>query len=432
MILQSHILPATIDSIHYSLMRHMPLSQQRQFYLWGISSNNPHQPTFLSAVNVPQLVGLSAFFLDGLVPQEHWAKLCRYAGRINSYFMYEVASDDLAIGLAPFADTDTAYPLRREILYAFNYVMIERLGGEPTRASIMLEPLEFFSKTISTFTQSMTREKHMQCLREYRKIYPDVSGLDIEYAVWPLLVANIEACRELAEDTYQLEVHQTVRQGFIDRYRASTELLEATGPLSLDELAEIGTRSILVIPTLAYFTGVIAEIIDPQPGLPSLFADGTLPEALRLAALLVRLLNDVGLPLTLSAQERHNLVERLYQRHQENPALDTVIKLLIHTGEGSALLTRFHKDAAAGEFNMCLHNLAYVDSLDEELGMLEDNIAYYADMYRRSYTRLGELLTVIDSRLKTNAVGGLIARFVMFYAQLYARPYRTMSGEYVA
>ncbi len=430
MTLHSQILPATLDSIRHSLMRHMPISQQREFYLWGISSNNPYQQVFLSATSIPQLVGLSAFFLDGLVSPEHWAKLCRYAGRINAYFMYEIASDDLAIGLAPFAKTDTAYPLRREILYAFNYIMSERLAGEPTRAAIMLEPLEFFSRTISVFTQSMTREKHQLCLKEYLKTYPDVSPLDIEYAVWPVLVANIEACRELAEDMYQLEVAGIVRQGLIDRYQASTELMEADGPLSLEKLAEIGTRSILVMPTLAYFIGVIAEIIDPQPNLSSLFDDGTLPEALRLAALLVRLLNDVGLPLTLSPQDRRNLIERLRQEQRSPDA--SIVDLIISAGQDSALLTRFHKDASAGEFNMCLHNLAYTDSLDEALSMLEDNIAYYANLYHDSYMRLGELMAIIDSRLKTNAVGGLIARFVLFYAQLYARPYRTMSGEYVA
>lgn len=443
MSLRSLMLDSTVDNIRHSLERHMPLSQQRDFYLWGTAPENPLQDTFLYAMSVTQIINLSAYLLEDIVAPEDWKKLARFAGRLNTYFMYEVVSDDLAIGLSPLAVKDPTYPLRRQILYAFNHVMVERLSGEPTHSADMLAPLQSLTGAISGFTQSMTEDKHNLILRSYLQQYPVATSDDIEYGVWPVLIANIELCRDLADSMDKLQTGWMVRKGLIDRYQSTTELLEAGHELPLNQLVDIGTRSILVTATLAYFTGVLAEILDPQDSLAAIIEDGTLGDALSTAALLVRLLNDIGLPLTLNVYEREQMMSALWHYHEMNPQASNggIAHLLVSAAENpsfqtqfgdAALLTRFHKDAAAGEFNICLHNLAYVESVEQGLNMLEGNLMYFAELYQQSSLHLQNTLGDINAKLKSPTISILIQRFVQFYAMLYAKPYKTSAGEYVA
>jgi hypothetical protein len=442
MSLRSLLLDSTVENIRHSLHRHMPNSHQRDFYLWGLSAESSLQDTFLYAMSVTQLINLSAFLLKDLVEPEHWQKLAWYAGRLNAYFMYEIVSDDLAIGLSPLAVADPTYPLRREVLYTFNYVMVERLSGEPIHSAHLLEPVQGLSRSISGFTQSMTEEKHNFVLRSYLQHQPGVSPNDIEYAIWPVLVANIELCREITESMDRLHVGAMVRQGFIDRYRSSTQLLEARHELPLSELADIGTRSILVTATLAYFTGVLGEILDPQDDLAAIIDDGTLDDAVSTAALMVRLLNDVGVPLQLSPADRDLFIRALGHHYDMHMAqIDNIAQLLVSAAEdadfqarfnNAALLTRFHKDALAGEFNICLHNLAYTDSVEDGLAMLHENLGYFSQVYQQSEQHLQGVLGEISARLASPTIATLIWRFVQFYATLYGKPYKTSAGEYVA
>lgn len=176
MSLRSLMLDSTIESIRHSLERHMPFSPQRDFYMWGTTPENPLQDTFLYAMSVTQLINLSSYLLEDMVAPQHWKKLARYTGRLNTYFMYEIVSDDLAIGLAPLAAADETYPLRRQILYGFNHVMVDRLSGEATDTADILEPLKPLTGPVSGFTQSMTREKHDMLLNSYLKHRPGVSA----------------------------------------------------------------------------------------------------------------------------------------------------------------------------------------------------------------------------------------------------------------
>jgi hypothetical protein len=221
-----------------------------------------------------------------------------------------------------------------------------------------------------------------------------------------------------------------------------SQLLASQSGLPLSELAEIGTRSILVVPTLAYYVGVLTEVLNPQPELWPLISDGTLADALSTAALLVRLMGDIGKPLTFSAPNQTALINALWEQHKSYPeATSSIAQLLTYSAEDKAfaaqfnnelILTRFHKDLVAGEFNVCLDNLAYTGSLAEGLDTLEANLAYFSQVYYQGYKHLKEVLAVVNSRMKTTTVSTLIMRFVQFYTALYTQPYKTKAGEYVA
>lgn len=255
MSLRSLLFDATVENIHHSLQRHMPVSQQQEFYLWGISSQNLQRDLFLQTMGVPQMLHLSANLLGDLVDEADWGKLARYCGRINAYFMYEIVSDDLAMGLSPLAADDRIIPLRREVLYTFNYVMVERLSGEPTSSAKMLEALIPYTERISGFKQSMGGDKRHTILRVYRQQRQDVAPSDIEYAIWPVLVANIESCYDLVASMAQLQIGPIFQQGSVNRYRAVTQLLESGGSVPLADLVDMGTHTVSVIPALSYSSG---------------------------------------------------------------------------------------------------------------------------------------------------------------------------------
>src|SRR4030095_6123092 len=93
--LQDEIAKATVENVRSSLMRHMPASPLRDYYLWGISKENPHREDFLQMVGVNQLVNLSERMIGDLIALENRQTIAQYCGRINAYFLYEIMSDNL-------------------------------------------------------------------------------------------------------------------------------------------------------------------------------------------------------------------------------------------------------------------------------------------------------------------------------------------------
>lgn len=420
------LLEATLAGFENSLNQHMPPSPQRDYFLWGISAHNPQQTGFLQAIGFLQLVNLTATLLDGLVEPYLWPQLSDYTLYMNVYQLYEIVSDNLAIGLA-HADADK----RRNLLIAFNDVMIERLRGSRTPAARLLEPLQADAAFISTFGQSLIRETHLKFARLYVSEYPEVSLETLEYGLWPALVANIESCVDLANVLDAYQTGSLLREGLINRYWAVNRTLQARNAPLL-ELAAVGAHSILVWPTVGYYVSVLAEILCPNDYYISIIEDGTLAEALYTAAMLVRLLNDIGTGLLeQSHEQRALLLHNLEKTYQKNPdTLNSIGLLLLSDFDGQALLTRIHKDLFHGEFNVCLHNVRHRQSVSDAIRAFGDNLAYYAELYRQQYARFEALLATICERMQEDTISRLLERFVYFHEKLYAHEYTTPSGEY--
>ena len=433
MSLHDEIGKATIESVRSSLMRHMPTSPLRDYYVWGISKENPHRDDFLQMVGINQLINLSSQMIGDLIEPENRQTIAQYCGRINAYFLYEIMSDNLANGLSTLCIIDENASVRHDILYAFNEVMVGRLKGEHNATAELLKPIEGLTKNISCFAQSMTPRKHQVCLEAYLELHPKVDYKQIEYGIWPILVANIESCYELAEYMSHFQVGEQMTQGFIDRYEGVNRTLEVDRGLPLDELVRMGMQTASVIPVLAYFGGVLTEIIGTEPQLHLVIQDGTLADALMTSAVIVRLVNDVGMLLMLSQNERKAVMDSLREHHQLNAAdIDAIDYMLMSAPDEFAMLTRLQKDLMHGEFNIALHNLAYSNTMGEALTLLENNIANLSEMYYRSQAHLHDLLASIDRRLANRTLSNLIAGFVRFHEMIYAEPYNSTIGEYVA
>jgi len=80
------------------------------------------------------------------------------------------------------------------------------------------------------------------------------------------------------------QVGPLLSQGGIDRYQGVTRTIQLDHGLPLNELVRMGTHTVSVVPVLAYFAGVLSEIIRVEPRLHSVINDGTLADALNTAA----------------------------------------------------------------------------------------------------------------------------------------------------
>lgn len=422
----SLLLEATLAGFEDSLKQHMPASPQRDYLLWGISDHNPEQPGFLQAIGLTQLVNLTATLLDGLLDPALWPQLSDYTLFMNVYQLYEIVSDNLAIGLARPGSED-----RRRLLTGFNDAMMARLRGSHASAEQLIEPLQPHTAGISCFGQSLIRETHLKFARLYQDTHPDVSINALEFGLWPVLVANIESCVDLANLLDDSFSGSLLREGLINRYWAVNRTVEVQNAPLL-ELAAIGAHSILVWPTLGYYISVLAEVLSPNERYIPIVEDGTIAETLYTAALLVRLLNDMGTGLLRQNFEPRelllNMLTRTYQKNADT--LNTITLLLLGTVDQDETLTRLHKDLFHGEFNVCLHNVRHMRSVPDAIRVLGDNLVYFSHLYAEQRVRLDDLLATIAARMHDDTISKLIGRFVYFHEKLYANHYNKANGEY--
>ncbi len=424
------LLDATLAAFNNSLPQHMPAGVQRDFYLWAFSSQNPLQSQFLQTTGVLQLVNLTVMLLDDLVDRYDWPQLAAYSALLNVYLSYEAVSDNLAIGVARLTPDDN-HLLQRNLLYGFNQAMIARLKGSWQTAAELLEPLQPDSARFSSFDQSLSADKHSAFARAYVESHPGVLLKYLEHGLWPALVANIEACAELASMMDRCQTGSLLREGLINRYQSVNRTLEAQNMPRL-ELATVGAHSILVAPTLAFYAAALAEIIRPNPHYYRVIEDGLLNEALYDAALLVRLLNDMGTDLLRQSEDqRRILVNGLRTTYLKNGnTLNTLPLLLLSAADVDEALTRIHKDVFHGEFNVCLFNLRHIQQVPDAITMFEHNLAHYARLYAEHTARLEENLQAIRERLHDEVVSRVIHRFVQFHVRLYSHRFTTAVGEY--
>lgn len=425
-----HALDVTMAGFAASL-QYVPDSPYRRFCAWAIEASNPHREAYLQLLGIKQLVMMTVRLLDGLVDAEGWERLVPYCAPINAYLTYEVFSDNLAIGLARSDARDTSADVRRRTLHAFNSAMIDRLAGDTRPAAAMLAPLAADTRHVSLFDASLTADAHRALVERYVEHHPSALLGEIEASVWPLLVANIETCSSIVAALDASPLQQLVQQGLIRRYAAVNRLV-AREPLTLAQRAAIGTDAILVAPTLAYYVAVLAAQGQAPRDLTDTIQDGSLPQALTDAALLVRLLNDLGSDLlTLPVEARTALQSVLTERyHERSDALPTLAALIMDLAADYPQLTRLEKDLVWGEFNVGIDPVRDSHAVADALAAFETNVGYYAELYQTCRHQLTGTLHAINTRLRDTTISQLIMRFVRFHEIMYGQSYQTHAGEY--
>lgn len=421
---------ATVSSLRDNLPAILPDSLYRDYCLWALSPENPHQRTWEHLMGIPQFVQLTLALFDGIVDAEDQQQLIAASIPMNIYLMFEVVSDDLAIGLAHPNRGDSTYFERRHLLDVFNDAMVKRLKGHLQTTETLLSPIREITQRVSGFEQSLIPDSHNLIAKTYLGIDSRFSVRDLEYALWPRLIANIETCVIVANEVADLRSAPLVRAGLINRYRAVTALLEDPF-MALPKRVSVSADAILVVPTLAYYTGILAERIHPIEEFQTVLDNGLLAETLYDAAILVRLLNDVGTTLLTDAGTRRDLLDFL-RRQTLGTAYPrrTFGDLLCDSlDEFGSIVTRLRKDLTHGEFNLSLFNLDPLSG-SQALPLFEKRLHDLAALYEQTHRQFEQRLATLDEQLGAQAIGKLIKHFVDFHASLYTHEYTDAAGEY--
>jgi hypothetical protein len=427
---EEQLLLMTVAGLEASLDNHMPKGVGRDFYRWAISKENPYQGEYLQAQGITQLVKMTCKLLNGLVSDALWEKLAPYTVPMNVYQIYEIVSDNLAIGLASATSFTAEREQRRTILQEFNRSMIARLNGDRRSGDQLLKKIKPLARGVSLFEQSLNSRKQSFFAHVYSEYHRDVKPEDLEAAIFPILVANIESCVDLANFMCDYESGSLILKGLINRYRAVNRLLKHQ-PLPPQDLLDASTYAILVIPTLAYYIAILGEVIQPQEGFKTVVRNNLLAKALYDAALMVRLLNDLGTWTLQLPPEQYmalSTVLELRYRHYSNSA--NFIDGLQTAIEDTQVLTRIHKDIVHGEFNVSLYGIRDSSFDSDAIVAFNQNLGYFAQVYQGASQRLQRSLGAIDEQLNHNWLSSLILRFVQFHEVLYSNPYDMKDGEY--
>ncbi|GAA5158556.1 hypothetical protein GCM10023321_38510 [Pseudonocardia eucalypti] len=418
----------TRERLARALDAYLPGEEYRAYYRWALSAANPDRELFCRINALDQLANLTASVLAGLDEGTDWPTLVGHAAPVNLYQVFEVVSDNLGIGLAaPGAD-----PVRRELVLAFDAEVAAELRSPTGRpATELLADLRRPASVVSAFEQSLRPKEHRMVARRYADGpgRPTVDELDA--TVWDGLVANVESGRDVLTALAGTRTEPIVRDRTVYRYAAVDRTLGASA-LSREELLETSVHTILVTPTLGYFASVFGEILSSDPGYPAVLADGSLVAAFDTAALLVRLLNDVGTPLLeMSRAERAALVDGLRPRFAENGS-DSAIPLLAAASGAVPALNRLRKDLIHGELNVCLYEVHRATGAREGLEVFLDVLELCADRYARARKLFASQLSGLDTRLRERRGVEVARRFVAFHERLYSRPYDAprSSGDY--
>ena len=430
---QDHRYHQTVLAIRESLTdaaeRYLPGGAYQDFYLWALSPRNPRQDDFCRLIALNQLAHLTTAILSELDEYDDWDPLLKSALPVNIYQVFEVVSDNLALGLAPLSPRKPN--ACRKLLLNFDKAIVDDLlNPMETPAAELLAPLQDQSRAISGFTQSLSPERHAAIARNYAIATGQCQPGDVEHNVWHGLVANMESGRAVLTAIAGSPMEGMVREYTIDRYQAVDRLL-TTDHLPLLERAALGTQSILVVPTLGYFIAVLDDMTGPDQGLHSAINDGSMLELLSTAALLVRLQNDLGTQLLrLSPEEQAGLIARLPHQVGVRRKDETTVSLLSKAARQLPVLNRFHKDLDNGEFNVCLHDAYFIPEISEGLTALTESIAYFSALYRQYESRFSRELARMSMRVRDKRIITLVQRFVSFHEEMYTADYAQGAGDY--
>ncbi|MGW8953933.1 hypothetical protein [Streptomyces sp. NPDC055709] len=420
---------AAVSSLDY-----MPDCPYRSFVGW-ISTHPRYASRWFQLTNLTTQVRMTQELLSGLFTEDESVRLVDHIALMNVHHSYETFSDNLAFGLAASRDARHLGPeARRAVLLTFNEAMLARLGGadaEQVKAQVLaLRPRAL---GVSVFRQSLGENEYRELADAYVLAHPDVAPDAIEFDVAPVLLANIEAAFAQVENMSGCAAADSLREGLARRYSAVTRQLTCP-PLSLHELLSVGIDSALVVPTVVYCAGVIAELVRPAPGYEAVLGDGSLERAATAAALSVRLLNDCGTRILEQSREDHeSLVAKLYELRasERTGRFVTLSDLLLQAqADHGDLLTRFEKDLLFGESNVCLDGIRDLPITSTTLALFEERLGLARSAYRGARRSMVRANRSLARGLGYDVLSVLIDRFVEFQRSTYSHAFDSVLGEF--
>lgn len=421
---------ATLDRVGLKItLRYMPNSPFRDFYDWALGSKE-YYSDWLQLSGMTALGKLSLTMLDGLLTKHELERILPYTVVMNVSNVYEVASDNVALGLAWKQPGDHTFELRREITRAFNNAAMSRLMGQDDATAQFCDEVGSTFRRISAFQQSLSSDKFRELADAYVQANPDASVNQIEYALEGALAAGIETRFDTVYVLRDTLAWELVRESFIRRYAGVNVLLENNDFLP-EDLLSIGADTIMVQPVLLYFIVAIAEKVHPLTGYKELIQSGILTEALYDASILTRLLNDVGpFLLEYDQDERCALIEELFSEAATGRYSDFASLLLTVAERRRPHLTRLEKDLKFAEFNVALHLPLQEPTLQRSITSFAEQLEFAVASYYSYMAHMKVALREIAFCTESDIIPQLIKRFVGFHDQLYRAPFDQPEGDF--
>ncbi|MEL6403576.1 MAG: hypothetical protein AAFR81_04370 [Chloroflexota bacterium] len=429
--ISKQIFDVTTQRFVQSLQHRTPTGSFRDFQLWGISDKNPQRDIWIQILGIPQFTTLTHTLLKHILTDDEWNQMFDYVAKMNAYLMHETVSDNVAIGMYYHnAHGDTA-DLRKQVIAGFNDATISLLEtSDSTVAEQALIDINPHAEHISCFQHSLTETEMRHFANLFRtQTAEKYSMRELEYNPLPSLWTNMYTCQDIVTATEALSSGELVRQGLISRYDAVNRQLRDLNNLDFEALLETGVHSILVIPVLAYYVGVIAEVIKRNDAFNDVLTDDSLKTALYDAALLVRLLNDLGTGL-LTQQTERTLLRHQLLKQVSKPRTRTFIQALEVVAKKNVALTRLNKDIQHGEFNIGLAKMIDVSASKVAVEDFMELLDQFANTYDTHYNRMLSLSAGLSERLGTDFASQLIIRFVKFHEKVYSQRFDTQDGDY--
>ncbi len=372
-------------------LRFLPDGPYQRYCAW-LLDQPAYCPRWLRLSGLEELVRMTGALLDGLPLDEAEVNLLTSHSTVMSvHQIYEVVSDNLAIGLggeARAACEAAGTGAQQELLRSFNAAVIESLramDAAPARARA--GQWATAARGLSAFRYSNDEAEHRALVAAYLRTRPGEDPRALEFSVAPSLLANVESGLALAGAARELATWDLFIGGLIRRYSAVQRLITQP-PADQEVLIATGTDSIMVIPTLAYYTGLINEVVHPVRGYSRVLADGSLQRLLTDAALLVRLVNDLGTRLLeQEPADRARLLARLSARARTSPGMDLSALLWQAQAAEGALLTRLKKDIGFGEFNVGLDGIRQLPA-EQALEQFQARLDDITGLYHRTLESL--------------------------------------------
>jgi hypothetical protein len=418
-----------MQSLYHYVDATMPDSAYRDMFLWGLNPANPHAPEWLQVIGTRQIVYFAAQVMGSMFGEEELTVLVHHATPMNIYLTFEVISDNLAFGLTDRQNHDETYYLRQHLMSHFNRRMCTALKYQNFAAWEALDAERGVAERISVFEQSLSPAVHARLAEAFLRQHPGTSLYDLEYGLHPLLVTNFQACLDLYRSSEQMQMGKIIQRGLYHRYATAERVLH-NPRLDMSRLVKASTYAILIMPVVAHYLEGVANEIGLADRLPAVIHDHLIFRTLYDAAMLIRLLNDIGTNAILNGEQRETLLMDLMAKARRVRSNDVYAFLREVADEQGVAFNRIGKDVKHGEFNMALYNMQYVTTVQDAVYVLGERLQYFSNLYEERFVRLKQRLMTIAERLGDDRLSGLILRAILFHEKMYAKDYRTDEGEY--
>jgi hypothetical protein len=380
-----------------------------------------------------QLVGMSPIHtmtevvLMDAVEEPLAESLLEQSPVLNTYLVFEIVSDDLALGLGtdPSLDAPTQR-LRRQLLTGFNTAAMRALSQETPASSILLADLRPDADRIAYGRHMLNGPAYSRLIDAYSDHCGQLVSAEVSKSLWPLLVGNLTAARNVLSATRNLRYGAEMNRYLIGRYSGVNHLIGAAAIDGLAERLDHSVDSVSVAATLGYYIAFLLE----RPEYGSLVSDEVEPilfQALRECARLVRLLNDIGPALLETSRYRDDLSERIARAEGGGDAPFSAVLAGVCAGEKTT--TRLEKDLLHGETNVALHGLQALPASQAAPRFVEA-LDFYAHVYAQAEQSLITSCNELDAITGRVDASSIILRFYEFHNAMYGASFTDAGGEY--